>query len=373
MPRVLLIERPVSELMRPPTWVDPDTPITVAARLMTEANQSCVLFRTPEGIGIMTDSDCRRRVATGDVPPGAPVGAIGTVPAREVSVTTTAAESFLEMVTHGVHHMVVTDARGTPVGVARVFDLSSAEIRDPLVVRRAIDNATDLAALAEACALLPPTAVELADAGVPALRVGALLGVMVEAVVERCVSFEPELARTESSWLVLGSLARHEPLPASDVDTALVWSAPEGAPEPDRDGLLAAAERVIESFERCGLRRCVDGANASNSLFNRSHPAWLAAIGHWVESPDGPGALLLSSIVCDSRPLTGLPLGRSLTAALETDRTSRAFLTRMLREALALRPPTGFVREFVVEAGGDHRGELDLKRRGLGPVVALGR
>src|SRR3954465_276084 len=39
----------------------------------------------------------------------------------------------------------------------------------------------------------------------------------------------------------------------------------------------------------------------------------------------------------------------------------------MLREALTRKPPTGFVRDFVVEESGDHHGELDLKRRGPGP------
>jgi len=37
------------------------------------------------------------------------------------------------------------------------------------------------------------------------------------------------------------------------------------------------------------------------------------------------------------------------------------------------RPPVGFVRDFVVEHSGEHRGGLDLKRGGLMPVSALAR
>jgi CBS domain-containing protein len=44
-----------------------------------------------------------------------------------------------------------------------------------------------------------------------------------------------------------------------------------------------------------------------------------------------------------------------------------------LDEAVRWRTSTGFWRDFLVERVGAHRGQLDLKRGGLFPVVALGR
>jgi CBS domain-containing protein len=369
--------RPIRDRMRPPTWCEPETTIREAARAMTEANQSCVIFPTADGFGILTDSDCRRRVATGEVPVDAPVTAIATSPARTVDVDATTSSAFLEMVTHGVHHLVVVEPDGRGVGIARVVDLSAAEVRDPLRIRSAIDRATTLDELASASALLRPTLLELTDSGVPALRASALVGAMVESILDRCIRLEPAFTDTgtgyDASWLVLGSLARREPLPRSDVDTALVWQPVDHSSPRDPRHLLGAAESVIGRVERCGLARCPDGANASNPLFNRSKAAWLAATQHWIAQPDSEGALLLSAVVADSRPVTGLHLGRSLLGAVEALATSKRFLQRMLDQALAQRPPTGFVRDFVVEAGGAHRGELDLKRGGLAPVVAVGR
>ena len=40
---------------------------------------------------------------------------------------------------------------------------------------------------------------------------------------------------------------------------------------------------------------------------------------------------------------------------------------------LAPRPPTGFLRDLVVEQSGEHRGHLDIKRGGLLPLVNLAR
>ena len=45
----------------------------------------------------------------------------------------------------------------------------------------------------------------------------------------------------------------------------------------------------------------------------------------------------------------------------------------MARYALSYRPPTGFLRDFVVEHSGEHKGRLDLKHGGMLPIVDLAR
>jgi CBS domain-containing protein len=49
-------------------------------------------------------------------------------------------------------------------------------------------------------------------------------------------------------------------------------------------------------------------------------------------------------------------------------------LLRLLaRYALSFRPPTGFLRDFVVEHSGERRGQLDVKHGGMIPIVDLAR
>ncbi len=49
-------------------------------------------------------------------------------------------------------------------------------------------------------------------------------------------------------------------------------------------------------------------------------------------------------------------------------------LLRLLaRFALSFRPPTGFLRDFVVEHSGQRRGQIDIKHGGLIPIVDLAR
>jgi CBS domain-containing protein len=78
-------------------------------------------------------------------------------------------------------------------------------------------------------------------------------------------------------------------------------------------------------------------------------------------------------MVTDSRAVTNADLGSHLTDALMSRTRSSAFLRALLDEAVRWRTSTGFWRDFLVDRAGAHRGQLDLKRGGLFPVVALGR
>jgi CBS domain-containing protein len=354
---------------RPVVWCEAGDQVSEVAGRIGQARQSCALVRLSDGYGIVTDSDFRRQVATGKVPVHAEVATIMTTPVTAVSEAATVAEAFALMVEHDVHHLPVLAADGRPAGVVRVVDLASAEVRDPLLISAAVRAAPDVAALAAAARLLPSTAVALADAGLPPLRVAALIARVRDAIMRRLISWH-DPAGADCSWLVLGSTARREPLPSSDIDTAVAWADHQADVA---DLVNAAAGRLLDDMERCGLQRCADGANATNRLFSRPASDWKAAAARWVGQPSGTDTALLVAIVADSRPLTGLALGRAVTDALLAAARSFEFIEGALHLALHYRPPTGFVRGLVVEHSGEHRGELDLKRGGLVPVAAIAR
>ena len=48
-------------------------------------------------------------------------------------------------------------------------------------------------------------------------------------------------------------------------------------------------------------------------------------------------------------------------------------LRLLARLALSFRPPTGFLRDFVVEHSGERKGQLDIKHGGLIPIIDLAR
>ncbi|MDV6284387.1 putative nucleotidyltransferase substrate binding domain-containing protein [Rhodococcus jostii] len=361
--------------MRPVVWCPADATVGEAASVITEAGQSYALMDRGGAIGIVTDNDFRRAFADGHVDAHSPASVIASFPARSVPAETLVGDAFLTMVESGVHHLVVTGTGDRPVGILRVVDLASAEVRNPLVVRRAIDDATTVEDLAAAAALLPGTWVELYDTGASVMHVAGLMSAVIDAIIRRLVELTDvgdDHVPHRTSWLLLGSVARREPLPKSDVDTGLVWEDLPGTDSPARK-LQNWAGRVLDNMERCGLPRCADGANATNPLFARSRTDAVAAATSWITNPTQKNALLLSSMIADSRPVSGMSLGRSVSDAMLATTRSREYLSALLRFTTSRRPPVGFVRNFVVEHSGANRGHLDLKAGGLVPIASLGR
>ncbi|RLV49732.1 CBS domain-containing protein [Nocardioides mangrovicus] len=363
-------------LMRSLVWSEANETVAEVARRITNAGHSGALVRgggdASGDWGIVTDADFRRSVATGEVAPHDPIHTMATFPALSVSEEFSQAAAFSRMIDRGVHHLVVLDRHGAPEGILRAVDFASTDIRNPLLVRSQIESATSIDELRCAAKLVRPTLVELGDSSMTAAQVASLLAAIIDGLLRKLVTFHGlDDATSQLSLIVLGSMARREPLPNSDVDTALVW--PDHVSDQQQKDLLERVEALLVDMESCGFRRCSNGANAVNPLFARSASSWAAAVTRWLENPAVPQALLLSSIVIDSRPLTEVALGRTVTDTLQRRERQVEFLAAFLREATAVKPPSGFVRDFVVDHRGHHRGQLDLKRGGLLPIAALGR
>jgi len=363
----------VTRYMREILWVKATQSIREVAEKMTGAEQSFALVDSPMGIGLVTDRDFRSKVGRGEFALDAPVGAMMSFPLITVSNKVSLASAFLQMVERGVHHLVVVDEYEKPIGVVRAMDLSSIQLRNPLLIRAAIESAQSIDELASASQLLKPSLVELHDNGIPSLHVAGLMSAIVSAILTRVLTLSSSVDQPVAhSWLILGSIARGEPLPASDVDTAIVWADQHGDLDAT-DEITTNAKRILTLMEQCGLEKCSNGANADNTLFSRSRSAWIDVSSAWLTDPTRAGALLLSSIAADNQPLTQITLGRTIMENIRETTRSHEYLSEALRFALAKKPPIGFVKDFIVDQSGENRGGLNLKEGGLAPIASLAR
>ena len=382
-PPVDPVQRRVATLIRtPPLLCRADEPIREAAKRMTAGEASAVLVPTGEALGIVTDRDLRSRVVAAGASPDAPVSAIMTAPAYSVRADSLGGDVLLDMLDRGIHHVPVLSAAGEVLGVVDGDDLIAAEARQPFLLRRAIDLATTAADLASAAAGLSPMIIALHDAHVAAEQIAAIRSVVLDALTRRLA----ELAVTEAgdppaafTWFALGSLARREAVPSSDVDSALAWHDEHAGPEAAAY-MAQVARAVDDGLKACGVQPDAHGTSAANPLFARSLASWRASAQSLSENPTREKALILVSILTDSRPLWGsgtgtggTGTGASVADALWQARSHPDLLRLLARFALQFRPPTGFLRDFVVEHSGERRGQLDIKHGGLTPIIDLAR
>lgn len=369
--------RPVGTLIRgTPVVCSPETPIRDAARMMTAAGQTSVVVDLGDGsVGILTDRDLRTRVVAAGVGGDAPVSVAMTAPAYTCRPDRLAGELLLDMLDRGLRHYPVVSATGELLGVVSDSDLVAVETRSSFFMRLAIGRAQSFDELVAAAAELPATVIALHDARVDTANIASIYTVVLDAMTRRLLELVMA-ARAEPApsfaWLALGSQARREATPGSDSDSAIVWF--DGADDAKSQAYLqSVGAEVVAGLEACGLRGDAQGVTAADALVVRSLESWQRVASSWLERPTQKQAVMLVSVFVDSRPVWGLHMGTPLADTFRTAPRNEVLLRLLARLALSYRPPTGFLRGLVVEHSGERRGQLDIKRRGLLPIVDLAR
>ena len=343
---------------------------------MTSAGATCAVVDLGEGaLGILTDRDLRGRVLARGLSGDTPVSAVMSSPAYTCAPDRLGGDVLLDMLDRGFRHLPVLSPTGRILGVIEEADIVAAQTRSSFFLRRRIARATSVEELADAARDLPSAVIAMHDARVAPGNVAAVYSVVVDALTRRLLELaiaEAGEVGIEFAWLALGSQARREALPASDVDSAIVWFKAAADSDP-KHRLHSIALSVVDGLRKCGLEPDPHRATAADPLFVRSLESWQRAAHGWIEDPTQDKALVLMSVLIDSRPAWGVHTGRPLADLFRPAPSKPSLLRLLARFALSHRPPTGFMRGFVVESSGEHRGRLDLKHGGVLPIVDLAR
>ncbi|MET0450655.1 MAG: putative nucleotidyltransferase substrate binding domain-containing protein [Mycobacterium sp.] len=374
--------RPVGELVHGEVLlVSPDSSVRETVIQMTEHHVSYALIRCPDGeLGIFTDRDLRTRVVAAGLTVEVPITRVMSAPARRVTADLTAETVLMEMLECGLRHMPVTSSRGDVIGVLEDADLLAASARQSFMLRRSIGLATDAAELQAAAQRVTHTASALFRSGTKASATSGILSIVIDSVVRRAL----ELALAESAahpdpasedgtptsgfaWLTLGSVARREAMPSSDVDSALSWR-DELSPASDR--LRAMARRTHAILDGCGLPSDTNGAVASSPNFARSQSDWATAARGWLDDPLVGKGLILSSLLLDGRVVWGDATLHTVPVAYRRMRAEHPNALRLqLLDALSGRVRARSLRDVLARRGGT----FDLKSHAVTPIVNLAR
>jgi CBS domain-containing protein len=360
---------------REPVTADPAMAVAEAAARMAGERVSSLLVPMHDGWGIVTDRDLRTRVVATGAAPDTPLGTIATFPVRTIAHDTLAGDALLAMFAQGVHHFPVQGDDGSVLGVVTDTDLMGLGRHTPFAMKSAIERAGTSSAIAEAGRDLPHLVGTMVRANADPIDVGRVGALVVDAMTEQLLALAiDELGDPPCAWawLALGSAARHEQALHTDQDHALVYEPVPGAPDAD-PYFAALAERVTAGLEAAGIPRCVGDAMAVHPKLRRPLTEYVEQLVGWMDRPD-PHSTVLSSIGYDFRQVSGpLDAEPALDAAMRRARSRPVFVRQMARRALDLRPPTGFLRDLVVEAKGEHAGRLDIKHGGITIVNNLAR
>ncbi|TXB64890.1 DUF294 nucleotidyltransferase-like domain-containing protein [Phaeodactylibacter luteus] len=383
-----LLEVQPLEKSKAPVTCAPGTTIQQAAEVMSAEEVGSIIVVSPERhpLGIVTDKDLRKKIATGQVPLARPVEEIMSSPVVTVPAEVTMADAQIAMVRHRIHHLCLTEdgTTGSPVvGVLSEHDLMVMQGNNPAILIRETRRCKTSGELRE----IRERAEQLLEKYIyQEVAISFISTVMTEindAIIARCLELA-EAALEEGGqeapaagycWLALGSEGRGEQLLRTDQDNALVF---ENVPEEDHEKVkayyLELARLTTTALNEVGFDYCPGEMMASNPKWCLSLAEWEQQFSHWIFKPE-PKAVMYCTIFFDFRPVYGMRhLGEALTAHIfEALDNQEIFMAFLAKNALQNPPPLTFFRNFVVEGSGEHKNEFDIKARAMMPLADAAR
>ncbi|MBA4304390.1 MAG: nucleotidyltransferase [Sphingobacteriaceae bacterium] len=375
-------------LHRPTPSCAPQTPVMLAATIMRDARADHLLVvnEAQQPLGILTDTDLRNKVATGQFSIEAPVSQLMSQPVFCVKAGLGLGELQLDMLERNLHHLVVT-TDGTPQGklegVITDHDLLAAEGSSAGALHQAIRLASSTEQLVAIRERLNQLVRSGLQRGLNTIWLGSLTARLQDMLVRRLSELLANQLRSDGQpmpqmpfvWLQLGSGGRKEQLLPSDQDHALLFEDPDPRfLESVRAAFLLYARRMQQGLEAMGFVACPAQMMASNPQWCLSLSEWKAQFSRWLAEPD-PRAVMMTTIFFDFRPVVGeSALAEQLRShiAAELPRAG-LYLSALAKNACENPPPLGFFRQFMVEKDGEHRPHFDLKARAMMPLADAAR
>ena len=359
----------------PAGTVDIRANIQQTALQMTSLGYSCLVV-TDQGqmAGIVTDKDIRKRCVAEGVSTSMPVSDIMTNDVLTLDVNDSAYDALITMTSRNIHHLPVTKS-GELAGMVTVTDLMNQEGHNAVNMASLIRKANTIKELAELSKMLPKLQIRMAKLGTTADHVGKSISAITMAFTIRLIKMAENLlgpAPVPYAWLAAGSQARQEQFAHSDQDNALII---DDAMQPEHDLYFQdLATFVSDGLAACGFIYCPGDVMATNSKWRQPQRVWHKYFTNWVETPD-PKALLYSSVFFDLTTVHGDDslLKEVRANMLEKTQKNSLFIAHLSRNALSLKPPLGFFRDFVLVENGNNEKTLDLKHNGIAPIVDLAR
>lgn len=359
--------------------------IQQAAIEMTEKGFSCLVVvdahvakdatgSKEETVGIVTDKDIRRRCVAEALSINEPITAICTDELTTIDIKSNAYDALMMMTSKHIHHLPVTD-NGHLAGMVTVTDLMNHEGHNAVNLTSIIHKATTVNELAQISKMLPKLQIRMARLGTTADHVGKSISAITMAFTIRLIEMAERLlgpAPVPYAWLAAGSQARQEQFAHSDQDNALIIS--DDLKAEHAYWFFDLATFVSDGLAACGFIYCPGDIMATNNKWRQPKKVWAKYFDKWVDTPD-PKALLNSSVFFDLTTVYGDAslLDDVRAKMLAKTKRSSLFIAHLSKNALKLRPPLGFFRDFVLVHDGENKSVLDLKHNGIAPIVDLAR
>jgi CBS domain-containing protein len=378
----------VASDLRSPVTCTRGMPVRQVAQALAQRRGSAAIVTESEGapIGLVTLRALSDRVATGELPPDAPVERImGACPPVAPSGLE-AGNYLIRMLESGQDHLAITQD-GRPdtrlFGVVSRDDLAITEgatllrILDEVARAQDVKTLAGMSAKAEAflaSALGSPEALRWLGPVAVAMKTNLLrqMVTLAEVALEAEGLPPPALARC---WVFFGATARNEVLTRHNLEYGLIYETPENDANSEVSSYLQELDkRVMLGMSDCGFGPPGSAIVAARPSACRSVADWKHALSGWIRDPI-ENRVYRATPLFDLRAAFGdITLVRELSGHIDAEKRENPNFVRLLaNDSMESLPPLTFFHGLVIDDAGTEAEILDLKHATLRPVVDVAR
>ncbi len=329
-------------------------------------------------IGIITDTDLRVKVVATARDYSEPVENIMTKPVHTVLAEEICFDALLKMMATGIRHLAVEEG-GRITGMLTSHDIMVLQGNSPFYLYKEIIKQRSIEGIYPLVSKVPELIRHLINEGGKAGNISRMISILNDQIVRQILMLmEKEMGPPPVNycWLLMGSEGRREQTFLTDQDNGIVYADPYCDEERGKAEAYFGelAERTIRHLLKCGYPPCPGNVMATNPDWCRPFSTWVKYFNGWTGEPQAQ-ELLDASIFFDFRAGYGdEKLAVSLRNHLiDITPRRRKFLTLMARQCQSIRVPLSFFKNSIVERDGEHKNRLDIKLRGLQPIIGFAR
>ncbi|MBV8680740.1 MAG: cyclic nucleotide-binding/CBS domain-containing protein [Aquitalea sp.] len=348
---------------RTPVFVDGDTSVREAARVMKAKKVKSVLVRHDGKLGIFTTTDFRD-IVLNEVPGTTPLAGLCRFELLTVDVGDFLFNALLIMTRRNIRRLVVTE-EGEAIGILSQVDILSYFSNHSHLIAQRLERADTLEELAEIAGQITRLVQILFSHGVKAPQLGRLVQTLNARLFARTWQLlAPPVLQQNSCMLVMGSEGRGEQILKTDQDNALILR--DGFNHPELPALCDAFSAALASF---GYPPCQGQIMVNNAAWRLTESQLQQQIQQWVYQPDGL-ALMNLAIYVDAEAVAGDAslLERSHNYLLQQLRDDASFFSRFARAIEQFDTPLGLFSHLLTKER-NGKAVLDLKKGGIFPLV----
>lgn len=362
----------------------PETSIQEIANVMTEKRVSSMLIvdKNKFPIGIITDKDLRKQIATGYFSIDMQAKQCMSSPVRTYPRKMSVSEAQFEMIKHNIGRLIITQD-GTPnspvCGIITPHDIEVTRGHDVPGLMKAIKRATKSKHLKrirqQSLKLLKGYVLQ----NIPLSLITNLFHQLFEAInvkaIEICIRRMDTPPPVRFAWMSLGSHGRKEQFLITDQDNALVFeNVPDEQYKEVQQYFLNLASKINKMLYKIGYEFCPADMMARNPKWCMSLSQWKEQFSQWVSNANNEDLLMFSIFydICFTYGESTL-VDRLSESVFEITKDNERFFALMTRSTLENPSPLGIFRQFIVEHDGEHKDQFDIKARALTTLTDIGR